>query len=127
MTLKHFLRAADEHSFALSAYCFMPDHVHALMLGRSADSDFGKCVRLIKQLSSHDFFKLTGRRLWKASYWDNTLRANGKTVDVIRYIVTNPVKAGLVSNALDYPFWGSAVYTREELLNLVVTGGSPDL
>ena len=35
---------------------------------------------------------------------------------MIHYIVTNPVRSGLVNNVIDYPFWGSSVYTREELL-----------
>jgi hypothetical protein len=30
-----------------------------------------------------------------------------------------PVKAGLVSNSLDYPFWGSECLTRQELLDLI--------
>jgi hypothetical protein len=50
----------------------------------------------------------------------------------VRYILLNPVKAGLVSNPLEYPFWGSETLTREELLDLVEwpppkLSGSPDL
>jgi hypothetical protein len=34
----------------------------------------------------------------------------------LKRFVKNPVRAGLVSSPLDYPFWGSLVYSREELL-----------
>ena len=32
------LPLACEHPFAVNAYCFMPDHVHLLVTGRSADA-----------------------------------------------------------------------------------------
>jgi len=34
---------------------------------------------------------------------------------VVRYIVQNPVRAGLVTNARDYPWSGSSRYTIDEL------------
>jgi REP element-mobilizing transposase RayT len=40
-----FLRAAHEHRFELTAYCFMPDHVHLLVRGVEDDSD---CRAFIK-------------------------------------------------------------------------------
>jgi putative transposase len=127
ITLKQILRAATQRSFVISAYCFMPDHFHALVHGQSADSDLHGFVRVAKQMSSHQFVRFTGRPLWKKSYWDHTLRGGPATVDVVRYIVFNPVKAGIVSDPMDYPHWGSEIYTREELLDLIATGGSPDL
>ncbi|HYN07104.1 MAG TPA: hypothetical protein VES67_06915 [Vicinamibacterales bacterium] len=38
---------------------------------------------------------------------------------MIRYIILNPVKAGLVSTPADYPFWGSGSHSREALLKLL--------
>jgi REP element-mobilizing transposase RayT len=125
--LKQILRAATQRSFVISAYCFMPDHFHALLHDQSADSDLHGCIRLAKQMSSHQFVRFTGRPLWKRSYWDTTLRGAGSTADVARYIVLNPVAAGIVSDPMDYPHWGSEIYTREALLDLIAVGGSPDL
>jgi REP-associated tyrosine transposase len=125
ITWKQILRAARARSFVVSAYCFMPDHLHVLVHGESDDSDLRAFIRLAKQMSSYQFLRFSGRKLWRGSYWDRTLR--GATTDVIRYIVANPVKAGLVSHPLDYPFWGSQIYTREELLDLIAIDGRPDL
>ncbi|HXD17606.1 MAG TPA: hypothetical protein VN654_11375 [Vicinamibacterales bacterium] len=36
---------------------------------------------------------------------------------IARYIVENPVRAGLVRSALDYPLSGSDVWTMEELID----------
>ena len=38
---------------------------------------------------------------------------------MIKYIIENPVRAGLVADAREYPFWGSQVYTREQLLEYI--------
>lgn len=35
---------------------------------------------------------------------------------VVTYIVENAVRDGLADCALDYPFWGSTVWTREEIV-----------
>ena len=37
--------------------------------------------------------------------------------DVARYIVENPIRAGLATNVRDYPFIGSSVYTVAEILD----------
>jgi hypothetical protein len=37
----------------------------------------------------------------------------------VRYIINNPVRAGLVADVRDYPFWGSSVYSREALLEYI--------
>ena len=104
---------------------------HALVYGESPDSEVHGFICVFKQLTSHKFSKLSFGRLWMTSYWDRTIRGEGATVAVIRYIVTNPVKAGLVSNPLDYPFWGSDLWTRQELVDLIAKGsargGSQDL
>jgi REP element-mobilizing transposase RayT len=132
ITWKHFLHVAKEWSFSVFTYCFMPDHFHALVLGESPDSNFRAFVRVAKQKTSHQFLRLTGNKLWKDGYWDRTLRGGSSTVDLVRYIVMNPVKAGLVSNPLDYPHWGSERLTQQDLLDLIAwspppTAGSPDL
>jgi REP element-mobilizing transposase RayT len=105
ITLKQILHVAGDRSFSVFSYCFMPDHFHALVLGEAPDSDFRGFVRVAKQATSHQFLRFTGNKLWKEGYWDRTLRGEHATVDVTSYIVLNPVKAGLVSNPLDYPFW----------------------
>src|SRR5437667_12745782 len=36
------LRTSSDYGFDLLAYCFMPDHLHALVAGVRADADFSK-------------------------------------------------------------------------------------
>ncbi len=39
--------------------------------------------------------------------------------DVIGYTVENPVRASLVTQSQDYPFWGSSRWTRDEVLEFL--------
>jgi REP element-mobilizing transposase RayT len=94
----------------------MPDHLHALIEGESEDSDLSAFVSLAKQFSGFEFRKKTGKKLWRTDYWDSTVRGRSDSTEIIRYIVMNPVRAGLVATPSEYPSWGSETSTREALL-----------
>jgi hypothetical protein len=56
-----------------------------------------------------------GRGLWQAGYYDRILRHDEDSLTVVRYILENPVRAGLVSRFSDYPYSGSDRYSLKEL------------
>ncbi len=60
--------------------------------------------------------------LWQEGYHDRVLRDEEATTTVVRYMLENPVRAGLVDRPELYPFWGSLVWSRRELLELVQFG-----
>jgi len=97
----------------------MPDHIHLLIEGTTDDAALEPFVSKAKQKSGFDFAARAGRRLWQKGYYDRVLRDEESTIDVILYIVNNPLRAGLVKCPADYPFWGSGIYTREELLDRI--------
>ena len=99
----------------------MPDHFHALASAESESSDLQRFVRLSKQRSGFGFKRTHGERLWQDSYFDRTLRENETVPTTIAYIVANPVRAGIVSSPGEYPYWGSQIYTRDEILDFIAT------
>jgi putative transposase len=113
------LRTSTAEQFAILAYCFMPDHLHAVVEGLTRAARLPRFVRLAKQLSGYRYRQLTGRRLWQESYFDRTLRVDEALPDCIYYIIANPVRAGLVTAPTQYPHWGSGKYSREELLEFI--------
>ena len=117
--LSHFLKQAATFACAIVAYCFMPDHVHLLIDGTMDNTDLKSFVARAKQKSGFDFAAGRRHRLWQKGYYDRVLRDDEPIPDVIRYIIENPVRAGLVIEPREYPFWGSGVYTREELLEFI--------
>ena len=72
-----------------------------------------------KQLSGYHFARRTRRRLWQRYGYERVLRAEETTREVVRYILENPVRAGLAEDVASYPFWGSEVYSREQLIEYV--------
>jgi hypothetical protein len=56
-------------------------------------------------------------RLWQRYGFERVLRQEETTQVVARYILENPIRAGLVTRVEDYPFLGSFVYTLAQLLD----------
>jgi putative transposase len=126
LVYEQFLRAAGRASFALITYCFMPDHVHLLVAGTSEDSDCKEFIARAKQYSGFYYKKQERRRLWQRYGFERVLRDDEATLAVARYILDNPVRAGLVTDPRHYPFLGSAVYSLEEILSAVQDDVAPD-
>ncbi len=113
------LQTAVPHDMEGTAYCFMHDHLHLLVEGRSETSDALAFVHQAKQRSAYAFSRVRGKKLWQPSYHDRVLRDDEGSLSVARYILENPVRAGMVKNAEDYPFLGSARYTLKEVMEAI--------
>ncbi len=82
------------------AFVVMPDHLHWLFeLG--SERTLSEVVEDIKSASSR---QIAGLR-WQPGFHDHGLRSEEAVKDLARYIVANPVRAGLVDNIGDYPHW----------------------
>ena len=94
-------------SFAIQAYCFMPDHLHLLVSGLQASSDCLAFINGFKQISAYRFKQRAGQRLWQHKPYDHILRPHERWEAVAYYIWMNPVRKGLCKRAEDWPFSGS--------------------
>jgi len=54
--------------------------------------------------------------LWQRSYFEHVLRDDEDPFQVARYILDNPVRAGLVQSPENYPFLGSLTMSVRDLL-----------
>jgi REP element-mobilizing transposase RayT len=82
--------------------CFvvMPDHLHWMMqLGEM--KNLGETVQALKSLTSRKI----GRPVFQKGYYDHAVRKEEDVKNLARYIVANPLRAGLVGNINDYPHW----------------------
>jgi putative transposase len=123
LVLEQIQRAAATHEFAILAYCFMPDHLHFLVEGQSEASGLKEFARLAKQYSGYHYRRRYGSPLWQSNLYEHVARDDERTDAMVRYIVENPVRAQLVQRVQDYPFVGSCVVGRAELLASL---GDPD-
>ena len=82
------------------AFVIMPDHLHWLMQLLGAQS----LQSVIKVVKSKVSLKI-GRPIWQPGYYDRAIRKEEDIQAVARYIVANPIRAGLVNKVGDYPHW----------------------
>jgi REP element-mobilizing transposase RayT len=88
------------------SFVVMPDHLHWLMeLGEGAD--LSGVVQGLKSVSSRRINASLGSRgsVWQPGFHDHALRSEEDLVGVARYVVANPVRAGLVRSVREYPLW----------------------
>ncbi len=98
------VETAESEGLNVLAYCFMPDHLHLLVMGKDDQSNLKKFVSLFKQKSGYRFKKNYNENLWHISYYDHVLRKEENIENVALYILYNPVRKGLVSDYKEYPF-----------------------
>ena len=81
-------------------------------------------IRLdLKRRTGYAFKQATGEPLWQEGFYDRILRSQECTRSVARYILANPVRAGLVRHPRAWPFLGSEVYDLRELLESACDAG----
>jgi putative transposase len=117
--IEHLGDEAASHQFAVRAYCVMPDHLHALVLGLGPTSDMLALVKMLKQKTAYEFQRAFPRPLWQKKFYDHILRPNDSPAGVAAYIWMNPVRKGFCASPLDYPFSGSFALDWRKIISLV--------
>jgi type I restriction enzyme R subunit/putative DNA methylase len=114
--LQETLLKWDGDRYRLVAWCVMPNHVHVMLETTAALS---KIVQSWKSFTGRWAIAnnaglalgIPGKALWMREYWDRYIRDLNHLENVRRYIENNPVKAGLVREAKQWP-WSSAAWDR---------------
>ena len=100
-TLIGTLHAAQASGHAQTlAFVVMPDHLHWL-LSLGSGADLTAEVQSVKSVSAH----LLGGKVWQRGFHDRAIRREEDLPAVARYVVANPVRAGLSKRAGAYSHW----------------------
>src|SRR5262245_34338944 len=110
--------AGTSNGFGLPADCFMPDHLHALVVSGAENADFRHFVRMFKQSSSYAYRRKHEDSLWQPGYHERILRNDEATEAVVRYIWENPIRAGITKELGEYPFCGSDCYQLADIIDV---------
>lgn len=92
------------------AYVVMPDHLHWLI--ELNQGSLSEVVQRAKTASARELNLRLGRepaRVWQKGFHDHALRQEEDLQNIARYIVANPLRAGLVEDVRQYSLW-DAVY-----------------
>ncbi len=94
------------------AFVIMPDHIHWLFALQN-QSSLAEVIRSVKGRSSNQIQKIrrerneiaTKQALWQDGYHDHAVRKEEDLQQLARYIVANPLRAGIVNKIANYPLW----------------------
>ncbi|TDV49208.1 REP element-mobilizing transposase RayT [Pseudomonas graminis] len=105
LVVEEFRRAQQAGIAESLAWVVMPDHFHWLVVLR--EGTLGMLVRRVKSGSALAIMRAghTPLRVWQKGYHDRAVRREEDLQAVARYIVANPLRAGLVKRVGDYPLW----------------------
>ncbi len=111
------IHALDNQRYRLLAYCIMPNHVHlaidtagyAVTLshrGATASYPLTDTLKLLKGRTARLCNLALGRRgpFWHHESYDHVIRDFQECERIVRYILNNPVRAGLVENWEDWKY-----------------------
>jgi putative transposase len=90
---------------ALGRYVMMLDHIHLFVRG---DRSF-KLSSWIGGLKRAIFVAVKLPRLWQPGFFEHILRSDESYAEKWKYVRDNPVRAGLVETADDWPYQGEIV------------------
>ena len=101
-------RAHSQHNIAVGRYIIMPDHVHLFVRGAD-DFQLGPWVGRLKQAIAKHIVPAGTLPIWQRGLFDHLLRSDESYGQKWNYVRENPLRAGLVTKADDWPYSGEIV------------------
>ncbi len=113
-----FLDVRRNHPFRTVAIVLLPDHLHAVWELPREDVDYSKRWRLIKRRFSQLWSERGGvegnmtasrerkgeRAIWQRRFFEHTCKDEDDVQRCVDYSHVNPLKHGLVSRVIDWPY-----------------------
>jgi putative transposase len=106
--------AHDRHGWAVGRYVIMPDHVHFFCRPEREANTLSQFMGAWKRWSSRRAHQAGRPRsattatvpLWQREFFDHVIRSSESYSEKWNYVFENPVRAGLVAQADDWPHAG---------------------
>ena len=108
LLVAEFRQAHDLGLVSSLAWVIMPDHFHWLFELR--DAALPQVMRRVKSRSTLTINRASGTwgAFWQSGYHDRAARAEEDLIQIARYIIGNPLRAGLVEHIGDYSLWDAS-------------------
>ncbi len=126
-------KVRQQHPFTIDAWVLLPDHMHCLWTLPDQDADYSRRWGMIKAGFTKQvkpFFQRDARldrsrqrhregMIWQRRFWEHQIRDEVDFQRHVDYIHFNPVKHGLVTEVIAWPYStfhryvGTGVYTKD--------------
>jgi REP element-mobilizing transposase RayT len=92
----------------LLAWVLMPDHLH-LLVELGDNEPLSRVIQRVKSVTASALHRHSGlpSSIWQRAYHERALRQSDDIRTAARYVIANPLRAGLVTAIGAYPFWGA--------------------
>lgn len=103
--LRIILNLNERQAFQVDAAVVMPDHIHIAGLLRQGSLD--QIMQQVKSVSAHELVRAHSMKapVWQPGFHDHGVRTSEDYRQMMRYLLNNPVRAGLVSDFRDHAHW----------------------
>ena len=105
------------------AYCLMPNHVHLILTPEESDG----LRRAVSQTHRRYARRINKRNDWRGHLWQerffSVVMDEAHLLTAARYVALNPVRAGLVERAEEWP-WSSLAAHRDGIADGLVSAGA---
>jgi REP element-mobilizing transposase RayT len=100
--------ARERHQWAIGRYVIMPDHVHFFCSPELDAKPLASFMQAWKQWTSKRILSETKIKgtIWQPEFFDHVLRSSESYSQKWDYVRENPVRAGLVQDADEWPCQG---------------------
>ena len=102
------LHYRDGKVYELGAFCIMPNHVHVVYTPlQKADGSYHAMsiiMHSLKRRTAREANQLLNREgdFWQHENYDHSVRDDKERLRIVNYVLSNPVKAGLVNRPEDW-------------------------
>jgi len=89
----------------LQAAVVMPDHLH--FVARLISGNLSGVMHSLKSFTSKKIKSNLNleNNIWQSQYHDHAIRGDDELTKIITYCLNNPVRANMVDDFHDYPYW----------------------
>ncbi|MCK6472346.1 MAG: hypothetical protein L6R28_11430 [Planctomycetes bacterium] len=104
------IEARNAEVYDLACYCMMPNHDHIVFTPLPAQSDgepaaLAGILHSLKRYTASEANRMLGRpgAFWAGENFDHWIRDKASYERIVRYVLENPVKAGIVKDWREWP------------------------
>jgi REP element-mobilizing transposase RayT len=109
-TLRSYCEEAGRRGIAVGRYVIMPDHIHLFVRLPVEGIGLSRWMQGLRTAVGKTLLRMGyAKPHWQEGFFDHVLRSDESYGDKWRYVAENPVRAGLVCRAEQWPYQGEMV------------------